>query len=194
MQVIALNILQLIEIFHEGGYVHGCLCPKNILLRGSGATSSSAHEESQPWRLVGLSGAHPWRGQGEGASSPRLSEQISLASLPYRSPWLRQQAEPPSRVDDLVSWLYITVELLGGMLPWKQGPGLTGKLADKLKQLAVHQPEELFAAPSEMPQVMFVAGDDHRKIICCWCDFALNLCSITCPTTAGICRAQGRDP
>lgn len=102
------HILKGLEIMHNFGFVHRDLKPDNILIREGTDYPICIVDCGLTYRYINNNGKH----------NPERN-QIGFRGTRKYAPINAHLLKDLSRRDDLISWFYITVELLIGTLPWE---------------------------------------------------------------------------
>lgn len=106
---VAAHVLRALQQLHDAGFVHRDVKPSNVLLRRSHA---------RPVALVDFGLARAYVDRATGRHLPPRPHPGFRGTAAYAS--LNAHAHRDlSRRDDLVSWYYMTVDLIAGPLPWR---------------------------------------------------------------------------
>ena len=107
---VSLLILKGLKHFHESGFIHRDLKPSNILLRKS---------REFPIAIIDFGLAKIYIDRKDGSILPERAHPGFRGTAVYASPNAHMHKDLARR-DDLISWYYLTIDLLNGPLPWKQ--------------------------------------------------------------------------
>jgi serine/threonine protein kinase len=121
---ISLEMLKCIEAFHKAGFIHRDIKPSNFLLH-------SSLENSVCLIDFGISASYIDHKTREHIPYSEVKEFLGTE---YYSSINAHKGIRLSRRDDLISWIYVTVDMVDGMLPWsgKSDIKVIGKMKNKI--------------------------------------------------------------
>lgn len=118
----SMEILKGIEILHSSGFIHRDIKPGNILTREG---------NTNPICIVDFGLSHEYINKDTGAILPKRTHIGFRGTRAYCS-ISAHQGNDLSRKDDLISWFYVSMELVLGFLPWR-GKGIDRREIFNLK-------------------------------------------------------------
>jgi len=135
VSAIAVAMLEALESMHELGYVHRDIKPGNVCI-GNG------REGIREFYLIDFGLARKYV-DDDGKVIPERKDTTFRGTTTYASVYAHEGKEQSAR-DDLFSTLYIIVESIEGVLPWKAGErSLTKPEVEKMKKECLRNPQKL---------------------------------------------------
>ena len=135
VSAIAVAMLEALESMHELGYVHRDIKPGNVCI-GNG------REGLREMYLIDFGLARKYV-DDDGKVIPERKEATFRGTTTYASVYAHEGKEQSAR-DDLFSTLYIIVESIEGVLPWKAGErSLSKPEVEKMKKACLNNPHKL---------------------------------------------------
>ncbi|PNW87231.1 hypothetical protein CHLRE_02g114200v5 [Chlamydomonas reinhardtii] len=146
---IATSMLQGLEEVHAAGFVHRDVKPANFAVGPPFADPLTG-----TWKVIDFGLARRYL-DDVGEVLPERTDTSFKGSTTYASVNAHAEADLGRR-DDLWSWLYCTIELLEGTLPWRADPGKDADSREgvlRLKQACIADPAKyLRPGPSGAPE------------------------------------------
>ncbi|KAG2452875.1 hypothetical protein HYH02_002219 [Chlamydomonas schloesseri] len=146
---IATSMLQGLEEVHVAGFVHRDVKPANFAVGPPFADPLTG-----TWKVIDFGLARRYL-DDLGEVLPERTDTSFRGSTTYASVNAHAEADLGRR-DDLWSWLYCTIELLEGTLPWRADPGKDADSREgvlRLKQACIADPAKyLRPGPSGVPE------------------------------------------
>ena len=156
---VGIEMLRLIEVFHNHGYIHRDVKPANFLIRPS---------RSQPLALIDY-------GLAKLYIDPKTNEHVEqrektgfVGTAKYAS-LNSHECHDLGRVDDLYSWFFSLLEMLAGKLPWPSVKDreevYEAKKNANLEDFCKPFPKQLYSLYRVISQYRFQDKPDYKLLM-----------------------------
>jgi serine/threonine protein kinase len=138
---LSLAMLQSLQALHSFGFIHGDVKPGNFLLRPNPGKS--------PLVLIDFGFAKRYLNPANGIRYPEGPRCGFRGTTKYASLYVHRGHDQSPR-DDLIAWLYSTVELVDGSLPWSREPD---SYRVRMHKKSINNSDLLRSLPAEFVEV-----------------------------------------